>query len=71
MPMRASPIARNSQRSTALDPDQVQGSNWDHDSIMQQYGPQGLTEPPREALYTDDTQLVMATARVRRANTGI
>ncbi len=35
----------------------------DHDSIVHQYGPEGLVEPPAVALYTDDTQLSMATAR--------
>jgi len=35
----------------------------DRDLIVFQYGPRGLTEPPAHALYTDDTQLAMATAR--------
>jgi ADP-ribosylglycohydrolase len=35
----------------------------DHDTIIHQYGPEGITEPPPNALYTDDTQLMLATAR--------
>jgi ADP-ribosylglycohydrolase len=35
----------------------------DHDTILYQFGPQGITEPPQLALFTDDTQMAMATAR--------
>ena len=35
----------------------------DYDQILYQFGPDGITEPPANALYTDDTQLAMATAR--------
>jgi ADP-ribosylglycohydrolase len=35
----------------------------DYDSILHQFGPRGMTDPPANALYTDDTQLTMATAR--------
>jgi len=35
----------------------------DYDSIVHQFGPQGILEPPGNALYTDDTQMAMATAR--------
>ncbi len=35
----------------------------DRDIVLHQYGPLGITEPPPNALYTDDTQLAMATAR--------
>jgi ADP-ribosylglycohydrolase len=35
----------------------------EHESILHHFGPDGITQPPPEALYTDDTQLTMATAR--------
>jgi len=35
----------------------------DYDTITHQFGPSGIQEPPSTALYTDDTQMAMATAR--------
>lgn len=35
----------------------------DEDVIRYRFGPAGILEPPSPALYTDDTQLMMATAR--------
>jgi ADP-ribosylglycohydrolase len=35
----------------------------DEDGIRHHYGASGLAEPPQSALYTDDTQLALATAR--------
>lgn len=35
----------------------------EYESIRHHFGPEGITEPPPQALYTDDTQLAMATAR--------
>jgi ADP-ribosylglycohydrolase len=35
----------------------------DYDTILYQFGPTGIKEPPAAALYTDDTQLALATAR--------
>jgi ADP-ribosylglycohydrolase len=35
----------------------------DYDAIIYQFGPTGIKEPPSNGLYTDDTQLAMATAR--------
>jgi ADP-ribosylglycohydrolase len=35
----------------------------DLDQILYRYGPDGVTEPPSKALYTDDTQMAIATAR--------
>src|SRR3990172_6543193 len=42
----------------------------DYDSILYQFGPTGIKEPPVNALYTDDTQLAMATARALIAGGG-
>ena len=35
----------------------------DLDQILYRYGPDGVTEPPAKALFTDDTQMAIATAR--------
>lgn len=35
----------------------------DYDQIEYRYGERGVSEPPQNALYTDDTQMAMATAR--------
>jgi ADP-ribosylglycohydrolase len=35
----------------------------DYDQVEFRYGPQGVLEPPAKALYTDDTQMAIATAR--------
>jgi ADP-ribosylglycohydrolase len=42
----------------------------DYDTILYQFGPTGIKEPPAKALYTDDTQLAMATARALIAGGG-